>query len=104
MPVIIKTDKCTGCETCLDRCQMEAITIENDTTAINLERCIGCGLCVPTCPEDAIHLVKKDQEIVPPLTEEELFDTILAQKSTLAGRMRNYSLKTLLRVASRFSN
>jgi Fe-S-cluster-containing hydrogenase component 2 len=83
---------------------MDAVAMDNGYASVDLARCIGCGLCVPTCPEDAIHLVKKDQEIVPPLTEEELFDTILAQKSTLTGRMRNYSLKTFLRVVSRFSS
>jgi ferredoxin len=43
-----------------------------------LARCIGCGLCVPTCPENALSLAKKAQEIVPPVTEEDLYDQILA--------------------------
>jgi electron transport complex protein RnfB len=100
----VNTELCTGVGTCLERCPMDAVLMDNGFASVDLARCIGCGLCVPTCPEDAIHLVKKDQETVPPLTEEDLFDTILAQKSTLTGKMRNYSLKTFLRVVSRFSN
>ena len=78
--------------------------MDNGFASVDLGRCIGCGLCVPTCPENAIFLVKKEKEMVPPLTEEELFDTLLAQKSSLTGRMRNYSMKTFLRVASRLSD
>jgi len=100
----VKSDLCTGVGTCVERCPMTAVALDNGFAAVDLTRCIGCGLCVPTCPEDAIYLAKKADETVPPLTEEALFDTILADKRTLAGRMRNYSLKTFLRVASRFSD
>jgi electron transport complex protein RnfB len=45
----VNPDECTGCETCLERCQIEAISMGEDEVAqINLDRCIGCGLCVTT--------------------------------------------------------
>jgi Pyruvate/2-oxoacid:ferredoxin oxidoreductase delta subunit len=71
----VDVDACTGCETCLDRCQMEAITIEDDTAIINLERCIGCGLCVTTCPSEAARLVKKavEEHYQPPESRAEVF-------------------------------
>jgi electron transport complex protein RnfB len=53
---------CAGCETCLDRCQMEAIQIVDDKAVINLDRCIGCGLCVTTCSTGALQLKKKPDE------------------------------------------
>jgi H+/Na+-translocating ferredoxin:NAD+ oxidoreductase subunit B len=31
-----------ACEACVERCQMDAITIEN-TARVDPERCIGCG-------------------------------------------------------------
>ncbi|MFX0041216.1 MAG: 4Fe-4S binding protein [Candidatus Heimdallarchaeota archaeon] len=56
----------TGCETCVNRCQMKALTIENTHSHVNLDLCIGCGNCVATCENGAIHSKKKEKEIVPP--------------------------------------
>lgn len=78
----VDTELCEGCGTCVTRCQMEAVKVEDNLSSIDLARCIGCGLCVPTCPEKAISLVKKDRETVPPETPEDLFDRILAGKRT----------------------
>jgi H+/Na+-translocating ferredoxin:NAD+ oxidoreductase subunit B len=50
---------CVGCETCLDRCQMEALRADGDRVALNADRCIGCGLCVSTCPSGALSLQRK---------------------------------------------
>jgi len=56
-------DSCNGCEICVDRCSMEAISMTEDQLAsINLDRCIGCGLCVNTCPEEALTLASKPEE------------------------------------------
>ncbi len=82
---------------------MDAVQLEDGHASVDLKRCIGCGLCVPTCPERAIGLTYKDNETVPPKTQEDFYDTILADKSTFAGKIRNASLKALLRVVSRLS-
>ncbi len=55
------SDECIGCETCLDRCQMDAIKMVNGQARVILERCIGCGLCVTTCEAGAAKLIKKDE-------------------------------------------
>jgi len=64
----VDADLCTGCEICLDRCQMEAIKVVDDKVAIDLDRCVGCGLCVTTCPTEALSLYKKSpgELYVPP--------------------------------------
>ncbi len=62
---------CTGCETCVDRCQMNALRMNDDELAeINPDRCIGCGLCVITCPADALTLTPKSDDLrrVPPVS------------------------------------
>lgn len=77
--------ECTGCETCLERCQMEAIDVTDGIAAIQLERCIGCGLCVTTCPTDAIELLKKpeDQLYVPPKNGAETYIRIMQERGKL---------------------
>jgi Fe-S-cluster-containing hydrogenase component 2 len=54
-------EKCLNCGTCLERCQMQALTVEADHVALNTDRCIGCGLCVSTCPSGALALVRKPE-------------------------------------------
>ncbi len=71
----VDSDLCSGCELCLDRCQMEAIQMSDDQiSTVNTDRCIGCGLCVTTCPEEALSLMEKpeDQQYQPPKTGMEL--------------------------------
>lgn len=72
----VDADQCSGCETCLSRCQMEAITMTDDSVAqVNRDRCIGCGLCVTTCPSDALKLESKpeSERREPPATGKEYF-------------------------------
>lgn len=52
-------ETCEGCGVCVDRCQIEALTLENDHVVLNPTRCIGCGLCVSTCPTGSLTLVRK---------------------------------------------
>lgn len=64
----IAPEKCTGCEACIDNCQVQAITMNADGAAqIDYDRCIGCGLCISACGEGALHLVSKpeDEQRVP---------------------------------------
>lgn len=55
----LEQEICQGCWTCLERCQMQAITAEGDHVKLNTDRCIGCGLCVSTCPSGALTLIRK---------------------------------------------
>lgn len=61
---VIDEELCSGCEVCLDRCQMDAIEMIDDKAVVNLKRCIGCGLCVTTCDMEAARLVKKVAESI----------------------------------------
>jgi electron transport complex protein RnfB len=58
----VRNEDCIGCEMCLERCQMDAIQMQDDVAVIDLNRCIGCGLCVPTCSVRAIDLIHKDEK------------------------------------------
>ena len=63
----IDADACTGCGTCIVRCQVGAIYEQDGVVFVQREKCIGCGLCVTGCSVDAVQLVKKpDAQIVHP--------------------------------------
>ena len=81
----IDADRCSGCETCLERCQMEAIGMGPENTAvIDPLRCIGCGLCVTTCPEEAIALLPKPGEHAVPAADTHEQMVRLAAKRNLS--------------------
>jgi Pyruvate/2-oxoacid:ferredoxin oxidoreductase delta subunit len=82
----INGENCTGCEICLDRCQMEAIAINEDGVAqVDLDRCIGCGLCVTACPSEAIGLIPKPDagRRIPPTTSSEQMMQIAKNRGVL---------------------
>jgi heterodisulfide reductase subunit A-like polyferredoxin len=68
----VDADLCSGCETCLDYCQFDALSM-NDLGVVEVStvRCVGCGVCVPQCDMEAMHLVKREEIDTPPVTEEE---------------------------------
>ena len=81
----VDEEECTGCETCLERCQIDAIEVEDGIAEIILNRCIGCGLCVTTCPVDAIELTKKPEEELyePPKSGAETYMRIMQERGKL---------------------
>ena len=58
-------DVCSGCGLCVDRCQMEALRLEDGLVVLDRDRCIGCGLCVTTCPTGALELERKGESEQP---------------------------------------
>ena len=76
----VDPELCTGCETCVERCQLEAPVMVNGVAAINLDRCIGCGNCVVICESDAVQLRRKGEETIPPKDTEALYTKIMSKK------------------------
>ncbi|MFX1498442.1 MAG: DUF362 domain-containing protein [Promethearchaeota archaeon] len=75
---------CIGCGTCEERCNINAVHIEDAVAHVDIERCIGCGVCVPTCTSDAINLYKKEKEIIPPENTVATYKAIMDKKAELA--------------------
>jgi len=57
---VVDEDACIGCQTCVDRCQFDAIEMVKPAGAakskklkakVDPEACFGCGLCVVGCDE-----------------------------------------------------
>jgi len=64
---VIDTDECLGCGTCIERCQVHAISERDGVALVDRGRCIGCGLCATGCPNGVAKLQRKpDAEIIPP--------------------------------------
>ncbi|MHA1126625.1 MAG: 4Fe-4S binding protein [Candidatus Heimdallarchaeota archaeon] len=77
---VIDEEICSGCGNCVDRCQMDAITLEGDFAVIEQKRCIGCGNCLIGCPEDAITLIIKENPGIPLETSIDLFSKIAEER------------------------
>jgi electron transport complex protein RnfB len=58
----VDADACTGCESCIERCHFDALSVPDDVCVVDEVHCMGCGLCVSACPTDAIRLVKRAPE------------------------------------------
>ena len=54
----VNADLCTGCETCIERCQFGALSVPEDVCIVDPKRCIGCGVCAIVCPESALEIVR----------------------------------------------
>jgi len=50
----ILPNKCLNCGTCMELCNFDAISFEEDRYFIKEMGCEGCGVCISFCPEDAI--------------------------------------------------
>ena len=69
----IDAESCSDCGTCIQRCQVKAISYDGDEPRVDARRCIGCGLCVSSCPVGALRLRKRATSdiLTPPLDFEE---------------------------------
>ena len=84
-------EDCTACSACVDRCPVQAITLEkdakdNDQPVIDDSRCIGCGVCVRFCQTGCLALARrKETAFVPKDTFERIFLSAAA-----TGKLQNF--------------
>ena len=94
-PFTVEADvaKCEGCETCVDRCQMDALSMVDEKVVLNPDFCIGCGLCVTTCPSGALTLRRK-----PETEQRKVPDTIEAAAISLGQARGKLGMTELLKL------
>jgi Fe-S-cluster-containing hydrogenase component 2 len=54
--VVVDKGECTGCETCVDICPVEAISMADSIAQIDMDTCTECESCVAECPVEAIKI------------------------------------------------
>ena len=60
----INQDKCLGCGTCVEKCQFNALQLNDDNKAERIsENCLGCGICAYFCPENAVTMIEMPRKI-----------------------------------------
>jgi electron transport complex protein RnfB len=79
----VDAESCTACETCLERCQVNAVRMEDDVSVIAKDGCIGCGLCASSCPTESITMVQKQPKDMSVIFEnqDELIQTMAKEKN-----------------------
>jgi len=73
--VRVDQETCIACGLCVQRCPMDALSLEDSPEATNKkgqvstlkpDRCIGCGVCVYKCPSNSLILERREVIEHPP--------------------------------------
>ena len=100
MPWINK-DMCIGCQICIDKCSVGAISMDKSVAVINQSNCIRCGVCHDVCPNDAVRHdgeriseeVKSNLDWAKELLEHEYYLNDKQKQKQLMERLQRYFVK-----------
>lgn len=76
---VFDADLCTACETCIDRCPADAMSLDGDgPPEVDMDRCFGCGVCATGCSTEAIMMEAKPDAMDVPQDTKALKEAIKA--------------------------
>ncbi len=77
---VIDTEKCQGCQTCVERCHFDAVEMKKVPGSKKMkafiidEHCMGCGLCIYKCPNKAMRFeIVRPPAHIPTITMNQFF-------------------------------
>ena len=78
-------DDCIMCGTCIDRCYLDALSLDEDAgkAVVDPDKCIGCGVCTITCPVEALKLHRYERLTQPFATPMDFFMTVAKDNNRL---------------------
>jgi len=63
--VKVDAEDCNGCETCIDRCPVDALSMKDDVVVVDSGGCIGCGNCTAVCPTECLSMIRRAENKPP---------------------------------------
>ncbi len=54
---------CLGCGSCIEKCDFNAINVEDGIALIDKEKCVACKKCVESCPRKLIEIIPYSAKI-----------------------------------------
>jgi ferredoxin len=60
MPLMINTNVCDRCGTCISVCQCNALILMEELS-VDHEKCSECATCVAICPVGALKIAEKPE-------------------------------------------
>ena len=86
--IMFRIQNCKACGTCVEVCQVKAITLKDGTHHLDRKTCTLCMDCVDACPGGALQSTGKRmsvQEVVEEASKDELFYSNSGGGVTLSG-------------------
>ena len=70
--VLIDSEKCIGCGSCITECQRHALEIKGGKSVVVNEQCLKCGHCLAVCPKNAVKISGYD-DVIMDMPEESVY-------------------------------
>lgn len=97
---VLDDSQCSSCGTCVEKCPVDAISMEDTIPEINLERCIGCGVCTRFCPSEALTLERREKlQFVP----KDTFERVILE-AIQTGKLQNLVCDNFKSVSNQILN
>ncbi|MCG3218809.1 MAG: 4Fe-4S binding protein [Candidatus Heimdallarchaeota archaeon] len=102
----VNEEECNGCSICEEKCPVEAISMVDDLSVIDVSRCIGCGVCTRFCATEALVLERHEETMFVPkdsfervvleaIQTNKLHNLLADNFSSLSNKIMNRLLKML---------